>query len=165
MTVRWCWRKALGLKSLAVTSPNEMFPGVPRPSHVLAGMVAAKILANPLLLKRKNDYGPENRTAHTKYTDYYTETAYTWESGPVYVQLVHKVWSHSSCFTKKWKVSFRGREYGFGEDIEVIEEALFKAKEQAVEMRRNQQESERQQQACDLIETLFTTPPQQEQGT
>lgn len=170
MAKRWCWRKALGLKSPHVTEPSEISPGVVRPSYALAGMVAGAIIAKPDKLEiehfvENSDefyqfvFGTRQFRTGFHRVRRHGGTATKWSStvGGKPVTVVD-VFSHSE--EMYIYTSFQGVEYDDWkvEDKKLIQEALRKAKKVAQERENAKKEAEKQQKALDIIEKVFSTP-------
>ncbi len=170
MAKRWCWRKALGLKSPHVTNPNEISPGVVRPSYALAGMVAGAIIAKPD--KAEVKYFEENNEAFYLYVfgkkDFksgfhrvrrYGGTVTKWSStvGGKPVTVVD-VFSHSEQI--QLYTFFKGVGYSDWEteDEKLIQEALVEARKITLARENAKKEAEKQQKALDIIEDVFSTP-------
>lgn len=141
--------------------PGEIAPGVPRPSYALAGLVAGKILANPLLFKpaKITFPSPEERESGPRWE----QTVREWSDGRLKaVKIAKKFYAPSGYYTERWEFFFDGKLYRFdpGEDLALIEKAWQQSLKTLNELKANEARAKKEQEACDIIQSFFTTPPE-----
>lgn len=149
------------------TFEGQFDTGVPKPSHILAGMVATRILQNPdkikgdclVLIGEESRNYLRNRDRRASYDDprgftvrasvFYRDTSDTSSTRYCYKELSSSV-----------SVVFYSSIYEFEPaDKKIILDAMKKGSRMADEMRKVKKRSETQHKAVDLIETFFRPTP------
>lgn len=145
----WSLCKALGFNSPArkVSDVDELAPGIPRPSSVLAGMVATRLIQYP-----------ENFSV-SRYESTYETTE--WTDSKMSVEY-KEVRGGGLCFLY---VHFKKRKYhDFREsDLLKIKEAFKKGLTLRKEKDEILRKEKAEQEACDIIQELFGEPVVEEQ--
>lgn len=124
--------------------PNEIAPGVPRPSNVLAGIIAQKILMSPEDIELTYDLSYPNRWI------------YTWKSKfpdkPIDVKYTKR--PHDGDVIS-FTVKIDGETYEFKQDEYVIKDAMGKGILLKEERDQAKKAEAHQQKACDLMEKVL----------
>lgn len=139
--------------------PNEIVPGTPKPSVILADMVKLAIQQNPELVKKKYlvDKDMEKSRVHT--TSWSSTYRYTWQKGDkIKVLMDHKHssryggYSHDYHYTQLF---INGNLQSLTtEEAKVIVDALFAADDYVTKQEQINKEAERQRLAVDAIESF-----------
>ena len=126
--------------------PNEIAPGVPRPSNVLASILAQKILMSPEAIESKQDPAYPKRIVHT------------WKSKfpdkPIVVEFIIRPYDGETSILS-FTVKIEGETYDFKEDADVIKDAMRKGIVLKEEQDRAKKDEAHQQKACDLMEKVL----------
>jgi hypothetical protein len=132
---------------------GEMAPGVPRPTYVLAGLICTEILKNPRESFKSDDWNRSTSKA----------TRYKWSNtkrnAVIDIQVTYDKDYHTGAVTKVQdmmkSIKWEGRKIGdvfHEEDTHLILAAIKKASELKADFIKQEEETLKQQIACDLIE-------------
>lgn len=140
------------LPTSLLPGPNEIVPGTPKPSVILADMVKLAIQQNPELVKKKY------LRVHT--TSRSSTYRYTWQKGDkIKVLMDHKHsskyggYSHDYHYTQLF---INGNLQSLTtEEAKVIVDALFAADDYVTKQEQINKEAERQRLAVDAIESFI----------
>lgn len=128
----WSLAKALGWNDNKYLKKEELFPGAPKPSHILVGMCIAKMKAD---LQHIRNRGSD----------------WCWRKDDIEI-----IWYHYDGSMHSFCILLKGKSFPL-QDSEI--QTLKKECREAMAWKRkydeNKQEMDRQQQAVDLIEEFF----------